>query len=244
MLVEVCANSLESARVAEAAGADRIELCCELAVGGVTPSFGMLGVVRDAISIPIHVLIRPRSGNFSYTDGEFDAMQRDIAHCRKLGMNGIVSGCLRPDGTVDTTRTGYLMREAAWGRFTFHRAFDRCPDAEKALQELDSLGVSTILSSGQHTTAEAGLPLLERLQARARHCSFMPGGGIGPDNVLLFEGKGFEAVHLSGISKSDAGETYFGPPMNSAQLLREEKPLTSDQERIAEVLRKLRTQKP
>lgn len=244
MLVEVCANSLESARVAEAAGADRIELCCELAVGGVTPSLGMLAVVRDAISIPIHVLIRPRSGDFIYTDGEFDAMQRDIAHCGKLGMNGIVSGCLLSDGTVDTSRTRLLIQEAAWGRFTFHRAFDRCPDAVNALRELDSLGVSTILSSGQQTTAEAGLPLLERLQARAGHCSFMPGGGIGPDNVALFEGKGFEAIHLSGISVSEEGETYFGPAMNSSKLLREGKPLSSNQERIAEVLRKLRTQKP
>ena len=129
MLVEVCANSLESAQVAEAAGADRIELCCELAVGGVTPSFGMLAAVRDAVSIPIHVLIRPRSGDFCYTDAEFEAMFMDIAQCRKLGMEGIVSGCLLSDGPIDTAGTRRLMKEAAWGQFTFHRAFDRCPDA-------------------------------------------------------------------------------------------------------------------
>ena len=243
MLVEVCANSPESARVAEAAGADRIELCCELAVGGVTPSFGILAVVRDAVSIPIHVLIRPRSGDFCYSDPEFEAMLRDVELCRKLGMDGIATGCLLPNGAVDIARTRQLLEEAAWGHFTFHRAFDRCPDPEQALLELESLGVPTILSSGQKPTAEAGLPLLKHLQNLGRTCRFMPGAGIGPDNVVIFQESGFQAVHLSGIPKSASPDVEAGLPMNSATLLREGKPLVSDPGRIREVLQRIGARK-
>ncbi|MBC2838743.1 copper homeostasis protein CutC [Robiginitalea sp. SC105] len=240
MLVEVCANSVESARSAQAAGADRIELCAELAVGGVTPSPGMLRVVREAVTLPVHVLVRPRSGDFCYTPEEFQAMLHDIRHCAAMGFEGIVSGCLLPDGRIDTDRTRELIRAAGDLHFTFHRAFDRCQDPEAALEALETLGVQTILSSGQALSAPEGLPRLEALQARARRCRFMPGGGINPDNVSLFAGKGFEAVHLSGIPKGPSSETYPGPPMNAPGLLREVRPLQTDREAVRTVVRSLK----
>ncbi len=241
MLVEVCANSFESARIAEAAGADRIELCSELAVGGVTPSSGMLEVVRERIGIPIRVLVRPRSGDFCYSDAEFRAMVRDVRHCAELGFEGVVSGCLYPDGRIDTDRTEALMAAAGGARFTFHRAFDRCTDPHAALAQLDAMGVDTILSSGQATSAVLGLPLLESLQKRARRCRLMPGGGIHAGNIGQFRGKGFGAVHLSGIPGGSSTEHYNGPPMNTPALLREGQPLHTSSDRVRAVVQALKT---
>ncbi|EAR15983.1 MULTISPECIES: copper homeostasis protein CutC [Robiginitalea] len=240
MLVEVCANSVESARAAQDAGADRVEFCSELAVGGITPSRGLLEEVRQAVSIPVHVLIRPRSGDFTYSHAEFRAMLSDIRHCVGMGFEGIVSGCLQPDGRVDVARTRELLGATGNARFTFHRAFDRSTDPHAALEALEELGVQTILSSGQALSAPEGLPLLESLQQRARRIRMMPGGGIHPGNIRLFAGKGFEAVHLSGIRKGPARETYPGPPMNAPGLLRETKPLVSDPEVVKAVVDSLK----
>jgi len=124
MIVEVCANSLESALNAQKAGADRIELCAELAVGGLTPSFGLLQLVREHISIPVNILIRPRSGDFTYSHLEFEIMKKDIALCRELGFDGIVSGVLSKDFNLDYERTKELIEVSGPLQFTFHRAFD------------------------------------------------------------------------------------------------------------------------
>ena len=240
MLVEVCANSPESARAAQEAGAHRVEFCSELAVGGITPSRGLLEVVRESVSIPVHVLIRPRSGDFNYSRSEFRAMLRDVQHCAEMGFEGIVSGCLQADGQVDVSRTRELLLASGGAHFTFHRAFDRSRDPHRALDALEELGAHTILSSGQALSAPDGLPLLESLQLRARRIRFMPGGGIHPGNIRLFAGKGFEAVHLSGIRKGPATETYPGPPMNSPGLLRELQPLVTDPEVVKAVVDSLK----
>ncbi len=240
MLVEVCANSPESARAAQEAGADRVEFCSELAVGGITPSRGILEEVRKVISIPVHVLIRPRSGDFVYSRSEFQAMLQDVGYCVEMGFEGIVSGCLQPDGQVDAARTRELLRASGDARFTFHRAFDRSPDPHTALEVLEEIGVHTILSSGQAHSAPDGLPLLESLQLRSHRIRLMPGGGIHPGNIRLFAGKGFEAVHLSGIRKGPARETYHGPPMNAPGLLRETKPLVTDPEAVKAVVDSLK----
>lgn len=240
MRVEVCANSIVSALVAERAGADRIELCNELAVGGVTPSHGVLQQVCRRVRLPVHVLIRPRSGDFCYSREEFESMLEDIAHARSLGAAGIVSGCLRPGGSIDLEGTRALMAAAGDASFTFHRAFDRTPDPDQALDALESLGGMRILSSGQAAAAPEGLPVLKRLQARAKTCRFMPGGGIGPENVQAFLGKGFEAVHLSAIGGTPEAQRYHGPSMNSPALLSEGPPPVSRQTRIEALIDRIR----
>ncbi len=240
MQVEVCANSIASARAAEQAGADRIELCSELAVGGITPSLGLLEEVRKNIRIPVHVLIRPRSGDFVYSDAEFRIMLRDIAACRSLGFEGIVSGCLHPDGSVDEGRTGNLIEASGDCHFTFHRAFDRTPDPMAALAELDALQVDTILSSGQESSAEAGLELLVEMKEAASRVRIMPGAGIRPENAMRFAGKGFAFVHLSGLGPAGSHPAYSGPPMNSPELLTEGVPAETDPQRVAAVIRALK----
>jgi copper homeostasis protein len=200
MIVEVCANSLQSAINAERAGADRIELCTELGVGGITPSHGLLQKVRDTVSIPIHVLIRPRSGGFNYSDYEYEVMCRDIVNCARLGFRGVVAGVLQEDLTLDLKRMEGLMAIRGSMQFTFHRAIDWMPDALQGITQLESLGVDTILSSGQATSAEEGLPLLQKMQRLAKHTTIMPGAGIGPGNASLFRDSGFQAIHLSGTT--------------------------------------------
>ncbi len=240
MLVEVCANSPESARAAEQAGADRIELCGELAVGGVTPSRGVLEWVREHIRIPVHVLIRPRSGDFCYSRVEFECMLRDIRQCVSMGFAGIVSGCLGEDRQVDADGTARLREAAGSCHFTFHRAFDRCLDPEAALESLESLGVDTILSSGQAPDAVSGLSLLEGLHRLSRHCRLMPGGGIHAGNATLFREAGFSAIHFSGVPKPSGEEPYAGLPMNSPSLLREGRPLYTDPALVSAVIGRLK----
>ena len=149
MIVEICANSVQSALHAERGGADRIELCSELGVGGITPSYGLLKNIKGHIKIPIHVLIRPRSGDFTYSDFEFQIMKDDIALCVKLGFDGIVSGVLHKNFEVDWKRTVELIKAAGSLKFTFHRAFDWVPTPIASFSRLQDVGVSTILSSGQ-----------------------------------------------------------------------------------------------
>ncbi|MEJ2583955.1 MAG: copper homeostasis protein CutC [Robiginitalea sp.] len=238
MKVEVCVTSIASARIAERAGADRLELCAELAVGGVTPSPGLLQAVRDVVNIPVHVLIRPRSGDFVYSEETFDQMLRDVEYCGNLGYEGIATGCLLPDGNPDTGRMALLAEAARGCHLTFHRAFDRVPDWESALSDLEALGVHTILSSGQAPSALQGLPLLERLTGLT-DCGIMPGGGIRPGNMASFMGKGFEAIHLSGIPKTRK-EPPERLPLNSPLLLRERAPLRPDENLLREVIQGLR----
>ena len=240
MKVEVCVTSIASARIAEAAGADRLELCAELAVGGITPSPGLLQGVREAVQIPVHVLIRPRSGDFVYSPETFAQMLRDIEYCRKLGYEGVATGCLLEDGSLDTEGMRMLAEAARGCHLTFHRAFDRIGDWESAVAELEGLGVHTILTSGQEPTAIKGLNLLERLAGQTT-CGIMPGGGIRPENVASFVGKGFEAIHLSGIQNPPA-ESFKPLPLNSPSLLREGRPLQTDPHLLRKLVRVLRDQ--
>jgi copper homeostasis protein len=200
MIVEVCANSLQSALNAQRAGAHRIELCAELGVGGITPSYGLLQKVRDAVSLPIHVLIRPRSGDFTYSGPEYEVMCRDIVNCARMGFDGVVTGVLQEDLRPDLRRTEGLMAIRGNMHFTFHRAFDWAPDPMNAFIMLENMGVDAILSSGQAASAEAGMPLLLKLLKTNSHCTIMPGAGINAANAMLFREKGFRAIHLSGVA--------------------------------------------
>lgn len=200
MIVEVCANSLESALVAERAGADRIELCSELAVGGLTPSYGFLKAVKEQVTIPVHVLIRPRSGDFTYTIDELNIMLADIDLCVELGFDGIVSGALLNDFSLDVVQTQMLKTASGNLKFTFHRAFDWIKNPSEALEQLEAMQVDYILSSGQQKSAPLGIDFLSELKSKTKTVEIMPGSGVNASNVASFKEMGFSAVHLSGTA--------------------------------------------
>ncbi|WP_373516942.1 copper homeostasis protein CutC [Pricia sp.] len=236
MLIEVCANSLKSALNAEKAGAHRIEICSELAVGGITPSYGLLKSVREKITIPIHVLIRPRSGDFSYSDGEFEIMKTDIKMCVDMGFEGIVSGVLQKDFTLDVERTKILVGASGDLRFTFHRAFDWVKSPLKAFAQLESLGVDCVLTSGQQKSAEDGITLLSELHHKASTITIMPGGGIKPENINVFKEKGFRAAHLSGSKFVKTLAIKPKIPMNSPSYLKDDGVTVSNLETIQKIV--------
>lgn len=240
MLVEVCANSLESALNAERGGADRIELCSELAVGGITPSYGLLKAVKKQVSIPVHVLIRPRSGDFTYSDLEFDIMKENIKLCKELGFQGIVSGILKNDYTLDEERTKSLIDASTNMNFTFHRAFDWVKTPLLTLSKLELLGAHCVLSSGQRKTAMEGFDFLKELKESAKNILVMPGSGINDGNVKLFKEEGFRAVHLSGTKFHKS--LRIAPPisMNSVSFLNDDKIGTSHLETIKAVVNKVK----
>lgn len=240
MLVEVCANSLESALNAQKAGADRIELCSELAVGGITPSFGLLKSIKEQLSIPVHVLIRPRSGDFTFSREEFNIMRQNIKLCVDLGFNGIVSGVLNDDFTIDVQRTKELKKLSGNLKFTFHRAFDWVSDPFKALDQLEALGANSILTSGQQKSAIKGIELLTDLHEKSSNCVIMPGGGVNAKNVAQFKEYDFKAVHLSGVKFRQTLNSKPLVSMNSSSFLVDEGVYVSNIESIKSVLKEVK----
>ncbi|MEM9679022.1 MAG: copper homeostasis protein CutC [Bacteroidota bacterium] len=201
MLLEICANSYQSAINAQDARAHRIELCQTLSVGGLTPSHELITQVVNALRIPVFVLIRPRAGNFVYSNAEFEVMKEDIKTCKAIGVSGIVSGVLHDDHTIDLERTKALMVLSRPLSFTFHRAFDEVINPELALTQLIDLGVDRILTSGQQSNAEAGIELLTDLNKIANNkIIIMPGAGINANNAYLFKTSGFMELHASASS--------------------------------------------
>ena len=200
MLVEICASTYQSAINAQKAGAHRIELCADLSVGGLTPNYDLTAqLVRD-MSIPINVLIRPRKGNFVYSDNEFEQMLIDIDHCKKLGCHGIVSGVLNSDNTIDIDRTSQFIARSHPLEFTFHRAFDSTPDAHMALKDLILMGVDRILTSGHSETAQEGLLRLCQLKKVSQDkLTILVGGSVRATNINVFKKKGFDEVHSSAL---------------------------------------------
>lgn len=203
MIIEICANSFASAKAAQNAGAHRIELCTQLSVGGLTPSHGLIAKIIEELEIPIHVLIRPRAGDFVYSLAELDIMKRDIAYCKEIGCEGIVTGVLTENNELDYGATKELMKAAQGMEFTFHRAFDLVANASKTLKELERLEVTRILSSGQRPKAIEGMGLLKIMKDISEKVQIMPGSGINETNALAFKEAGFEMLHFS-ASKSIA----------------------------------------
>ena len=231
MKLEICANSYQSAINAEVAGADRIELCSELAIGGITPSYGLLKKVVENLTIPIHVLIRPRSGDFTFSDDEFNIMKENILLCKELEINGIVSGVLNIDNTIDVERTKELVAISKPMNFTFHRAFDWVKNPIKEIKELEKIGVTRILTSGQKNSAETGLNSLIEFQKSTSKISIMPGGGINQKNIKLFKENKFTEVHLSASSQLKKIENPL-ISMNSKKHFDETKITISDVQKI------------
>jgi copper homeostasis protein len=196
--LEICANSLTSALTAEAGGAYRIELCDNLKEGGTTPSFAQIALARRYLNIKLYPIIRPRGGDFLYSDLEFEIMKTDIEQCRQLGCDGVVFGILTSDGLVDKERCRALKQAAGNMDITFHRAFDRCQDPFKALEDIVELGFGRILTSGLEATASAGAPLISSLIKQANNrIVVMPGAGIRPENFK-------KLIHLSGAKEYHA----------------------------------------
>jgi len=199
LILEICADSVDSAVAAEKGGAHRIELCSNLLEGGVTPSSGLIATVRDRISIGLHVIIRPRGGDFCYGPDEFEAMERDVLSAKQLGADGVVLGILQEDGRVDVARTRQLVELARPLKVTFHRAFDMSSDLTRALEDVIASGVDRVLTSGGEQTVENGLPTVAALVKRSRdRVIIMAGAGVTRSNVrTIITRTGVREVHAS-----------------------------------------------
>ena len=204
-MLEVCAYNIQSCRIAEQAGAKRIELCADPAAGGVTPSYGTIQYVLEQISIPAYIMLRPRGGNFVYDADELAIMYRDIHILKELGCPGIATGVLLPDGRIDTEQMKRITELAYPMGVTCHKAFDRTPDAAQALEDVIATGCERILTSGLMPTAMEGANILQSLvQQAAGHIVIMPGGGVRSTNIAqLRQITGAAEYHSSGITNTD-----------------------------------------
>ena len=183
-MLEVCVDSVESAIAAEKGGAKRLELCSNLIIGGTTPTASLFRAVRKAVSIKIHVLIRPRFGDFCYTDAEFGIICDEVRQFREMGADGVVIGILTPDGSFDMARMGSLMEEAKGMKVTIHRAFDVCKEPMRGLEDCILLGADTILTSGQEENCLAGAALLRKLKEIADgRIQILAGAGVNSENL-------------------------------------------------------------
>lgn len=184
---------------AQRGGADRIELCDNPAEGGTTPSFGVMEIVRQAVSMDVYAMIRPRGGDFVYTAYEYHAMKRDIEMCKRASLDGVVFGILKPDGTLDKDRCKKLIDAARPMKVTCHRAFDVTRDPFEALEACIEVGFDRILTSGQAQTAPEGLNLIKALVEKAgNRISIMPGSGIHEGNAKqIIDGTGAKEIHFS-----------------------------------------------
>ncbi|XP_076868056.1 copper homeostasis protein cutC homolog isoform X2 [Brachyhypopomus gauderio] len=209
-LMEVCVDSVESAINAERGGAGRIELCSSLMEGGITPSIGLLQVVKENVQIPVYVMIRPRGGDFLYTDREADVMRKDIELMKSHKADGVVLGALTEDGRVDVELCMELLAACRPLPVTFHRAFDMVHDPSVAVETLASLGFERILTSGCESSALEGLPLIKRLTEQAKgRIIIMPGGGITERNLQrILEGSGAQEFHCSARSSRDSAMKF------------------------------------
>jgi copper homeostasis protein len=208
--LEICADSVGSAIIAQEAGAQRIELCESLIEGGITPSAGKIESVRKNLGITLHVIIRPRGGDFLYTGIEFDIMRRDIARCGEAGVDGVVIGILTPDGSVDIERTARLTEEARPMSVTFHRAFDMCNDPFRGLADVMATGADRLLTSGQMTDALSGAALISELISKAgEKMIIMPGGGLNASNIrAVAEATRASEFHLTGRMATESAMIF------------------------------------
>ncbi|WP_448698795.1 copper homeostasis protein CutC [Mucilaginibacter sp. AW1-3] len=208
--IEVCANSVTSAIAAQNGGAIRIELCDNLQEGGTTPSHGQFALTKKSLSIPVYPLIRPRSGDFCYSDAEFEVIKADIAHFITNGCDGIVIGILKKDGTVDKERCADLvnMAKTAGISVTFHRAFDMCRDHFAALEDIIAIGCDRILTSGGKSSAMEGASVISHLITVAQNrINIMPGSGINEHNIA-------DLIHFTGATEfHSTAKTRIDSPM-------------------------------
>lgn len=205
---EVCANSVESCLAAQEGGASRVELCAGIPEGGTTPPYGDIVTARKYLTkTKLHVIIRPRGGDFLYNDLEKEIMLLDVENAKRLGADGVVLGCLTADGQVDMPFMKQLMKAAEGLSVTFHRAFDVCKDPKVALEQIIELGCDRILTSGQGETAEIGIPLLKELQQQAAgRIILLAGCGVKEHNIArIARETGICEFHFSARESADSG---------------------------------------
>ncbi len=211
--LEVCAYSLESCRAAKEAGANRVELCTAMYDGGTTPSAALIRMARKITEgMELYVMIRPRGGDFLYSEEEFLQMQEEIRFVKETGADGIVAGLLLADGRVDSRRTARLVELASPLKVTFHRAFDMTANFREALEEVIGSGCYRILTSGMHNTATEGAEVLRELVMQAQgRIQIMAGSGVNASNARLLRDTGVDALHMSGKSVRDSAMTFRNP---------------------------------
>ena len=211
--VEICVDSVSSAIAAEQGGAARVELCSGLVEGGLTPSAGLIETTRAAVSLGVHVMIRPRGGDFCYDESEFEIMRRDTAVAKQLGANGVVFGILELNGGIDVGRTRQLVELARPLEVTFHRAFDMTADLNRALEDICAAGVDRVLTSGAEQTAWEGRSVIAKLVIQAQgRIVIAAGSGIKPENArALVEQTGVRDIH-AGLRSSIPSPMLFRNP--------------------------------
>ncbi len=214
--LEVIGFTIESCLIAQAAGAHRIELCDNPSEGGTTPSYGFIKTARENLSIELYPIIRPRGGDFLYSEIEFELMKADIQICKNLGCDGVVIGMLNSDGTVDKQRCKQLVDIAQPMGVSFHRAFDRTKDPFKALEDIISIGCERILTSGQKSVATDGVALLNELVKQANgRIIIMPGSGVRSDNVeTLVKKTNATEFHTSARTYTDSKMEFINESMD------------------------------
>ncbi len=202
VLLEICCGSIDDAIQANAGGADRVELCSALFLGGLTPSLGTLQEAKRRVNIPVMMMVRPRSGGFCYTEAEMATMERDAEAAVANGADGVVFGILEQDGKIDIRRSTRLRKLIGDRQAVFHRAFDVTPDPFTALEQLIDMGITRVLTSGQKNSVPEGVDLIKRLIERAAdRIEILPGGGIAPYNIKeVIERTGCRQVHLTAWS--------------------------------------------
>lgn len=246
MITEVCAYSLASCLKAQAAGAGRVELCSGQAEGGTTPSAGLIKLVRQSLTTPVFVMIRPRGGDFLYTNAELEVMMADLEVAKQMRVAGLVLGLLQANGTVDEERTRQLVELAHPLPVTFHRAFDMTRNPTEALEAVIRTGAVRILTSGQQPTAELGLPVLRQLvQQAAGRIEIMAGAGVTASNARMLKEAGLDALHLSGSTSHSSPMIYQQPNVSMASAIPGEyERIEADEEKIRSVVNQVNSAEP
>ena len=218
-ILEIATSDFATTKSAAEGGADRIELCSNLAEGGTTPSYGHIRRCRETFDVLLYTIIRPRGGDFLYNKDEYETMVHDVKLCKQLGCDGIVIGLLNMDGTIDIARTSELTEMAYPMGVTFHRAFDRCRDPFEALEELIEIGCERILTSGQQPSATDGVELIAELNKIAdERIIIMPGSGVRKENIkMLAEKTGCTEFHSSLRSKQKSSMQFIHPAFSDSE---------------------------
>ncbi len=239
MKTELCAYSVDACRVAARLGVNRVELCASPAEGGVTPSLATIERVAEIKGLDLSVMIRPRGGDFLYSDDEFETMLRDIEHARKGGATGVVFGILTAEGRVDVERTRRLVEAARGMETTFHRAVDMCEDYEQAVEDIIATGCKRILTSGGYDKAIDGIENIARAVAVSKgRIEIMAGSGVGSANARELIGVGVDALHFSAKSTTMGGMKYRNPriSMGGTAAVDEFSLRTVDEEEVTKIL--------
>ena len=242
MTTELCTYTRNACDIARRTGVERIELCAAPLEGGTTPSAGLIRYARSLPGLRLSVMIRPRGGDFLYTDDEVALMAEEIRLAREYGADGVVFGLLTPDGEVDETRTAQLVREAEGMEVTFHRAFDMTRDSRQALEAVIRTGCRRVLTSGGRNTAPEGLETIRTLVAAAAgRIEVMAGSGVRPANVLKIAGAGVDAVHFSARRTVESRMRFRNGAVSMGGIagIPEYASVGTDEETIREILRRL-----